>query len=69
MLSVLSLKNRRQIVVPVVSVVFQKPQADCCAHAAACKEVHRLDQPGLKRRPACKAVLSEAVVTGGEALG
>ena len=52
-----------RLVVPVVSVVFQKPKADCCANAAACKEVPRLDQPGLKRRPACKAVLSEAVVT------
>ena len=25
----------------VVSVVFQKPQSDCCAHAAACKVVPR----------------------------
>ena len=52
-----------RLVVPVVSVVFQKPQADCCAHAAACKVVPRLDQSGLNRRPACKAVLSEASVT------
>ena len=30
-----------RIVVPVVCVVFQKPQSDCCAHAAACKVVPR----------------------------
>ena len=30
-----------RLVVPVVSVVFQKPQSDCCAHAAACKVVPR----------------------------
>ena len=30
-----------RLVVPVVCVVFQKPQSDCCAHAAACKVVPR----------------------------